>query len=140
MKRSKMYSVCRSDEEQYRDVIYTKEFSVICTDPFDKNFSVAVNSFPKVEFDSLIFSNRWLPQKINSQVVKLGLCWAKEGALLEFHRTERFVPHFHYHLYALETTPLSGFRKGWKTDDYSCEVEIGNLLYPMRHIALRAQP
>ncbi|MFA5287441.1 MAG: glycosyltransferase family 4 protein, partial [Candidatus Omnitrophota bacterium] len=139
MKASKVYSVVYDDNNQHKEVIYLEYWPAsMSVDPFDDGYMDAVNTFPKVEFDSLIFSRRWMPQKLSSRSVRVGLRWAKEGAVVEFHRTEKFVPHFHLHLYARETVPLPGLSNTWESAGMHNNVEMGKLRYLVPHVAMRS--
>lgn len=108
-------------------------------DPFDSDFVVSVNLYPKVEFDSLIFSKQWLEQRLTSQAVQLQINWVRrENVVTDFHRRLAFVPHLHIHLNTFETVWISRFAETFHSVEKFRTVEVGKLDYPIAHIALRS--
>jgi len=111
----------------------------IFDDPYDTDFVVIANTYPKVEFDSLIFSKQWQEQRLTPQAVKLQINWVrKENVVTDFHRRLAFVPHLHIHLNAAETVPITRVANTFHCDESFRNVEIGKLDYSLAHIALRS--
>ncbi|EKD27532.1 MAG: UDP-N-acetylglucosamine [uncultured bacterium] len=108
-------------------------------DPFDSDFIVLANLYPKLEFDSLIFSKQWQEQRLTPQAVQLQIEWvSNENVVMDFHRRLAFVPHLHIHLNTFESVPIAKFADTFHTFEEFKDVEIGKLDYPVRHIALRS--
>jgi glycosyltransferase involved in cell wall biosynthesis len=110
----------------------------IMDDPFNPNYQVTVNTYPKVEFDSLIYSKKWQEQVLTRDGIDLQLRWAREGAVTEFHRTKAFLPHFHMHLYAFETASIARYASTFKPDVSEGSVQLGQTAYSLPHLALRS--
>jgi len=122
-------------------VIYSEDSERnISDDPFDADFMLRVNRFPKVEYDSLIVSKKWREQRLTPDAVNVQIAWAHEGQVTEFHHPEAFVPHFHMHLNTFDSVPVAQFSGTFAASEASSgNVEIGRLTYPVPHIALRSK-
>jgi len=140
---SKRHSISREDEASYNDKPIDDMVASVTwlfDDPFDDDFIVRTNAFPKAEYHSLIVSKSWMAQRLTSKAVGLEFKWAREGVISEFHRAEKFVPHLHVHLYASDLVPIFSFSDTWESlEAPMADVSIGKTQYPVPHIALRSK-
>ena len=109
---------------------------VLLEDPQDSDLVVRINRFPKILFHSLLITKAWRPQRLTLATLHAQLRWAREGAVLAFHQLEKFIDHFHLHLYAMETAPIFRFADRFFAQDTLGPVAIGGLDYPIPNIAL----
>jgi hypothetical protein len=107
----------------------------LLTDPENENLLLLVNRWPKIKYHSLLVSSTVRVQKLTVADVNAQLHWARRGVLSEFHRAERFVNHFHIHVFPQEATPLSNWANTFTARTTINHVSMGALAYPFCHIA-----
>lgn len=107
----------------------------LLADPGNGDLCVLINRWPKIKYHSLLVSNIGRCQKLTEEDVVAQLQWARMGVLSEFHRAERFVNHFHAHLFPQDATPLGQWSPTFSACATVGAVAMGALAYPFCHIA-----
>lgn len=116
------------------------ETSILMTDPFDSQFAIVINRWPKTNYHSLLLSKEWQPQRLTRAATRSLLRWVKCGAVFEFHKGHIFVNHLHPHLFPEEEAPVFRYGKNFIQKYINKGLSIGTLKgYPIFNIALTAE-
>lgn len=98
------------------------------------------NRWPRVKYHSLIVTRSLLPQKLTADLAQVELYWAGLGFVVEFHRFDRILNHFHFHIYPSDRAPIHRARDSFETFRSFETFETGMLrAYPAPHIAIRSR-
>jgi len=81
----------------------------LCAHPTDPHFVILANRFPKTAYESLLIATTWDQQCLTQRAVASQIELARQQVVLEFHRTHRYVDHFHAHIYLAADTPVGEF-------------------------------
>ena len=108
--------------------------------PFRKDLILIPNRWPRVSYHSLIVTRNLFPQTLTRSLAKAELFWANMGFVVEFHRFDRILNHFHFHIYPGSISPIYRARDSFEVRSAHANFETGTLVdYPAPHIAFRAR-
>lgn len=107
--------------------------------PDREDLIVIPNRWPRVSYHSLIVTKALDPQNLTASLAYAELYWAKIGFVVEFHRFDRILNHFHFHVYPGGIAPIYRTRDSFHARATFDMFETGTLAdYPAPHIAIKS--
>jgi hypothetical protein len=101
---------------------------------------VIPNRWPRVSYHSLIVTRDLSPQILTDSLAAAELFWANKCFVVEFHRFDRILNHFHFHIYPGRISPIYRARNSFDPKKEFANFETGKLAgYPTPHIAIRSR-
>ena len=113
--------------------------NLLFRDPILHELSIRAVRWPTVPYDAQIVSRSWTPQFPTVTAARAEVQWALRGAMLEFHRPRKFLNHLHIHLVPAETAPVTKYLGDFTVIEQGGGVEIGQIGFFSRNIALRSR-
>ncbi|MFA6599949.1 MAG: NAD-dependent epimerase/dehydratase family protein [Candidatus Omnitrophota bacterium] len=128
------------ENEQGVSLAFEFASNVLMEDPMNEQLWVMANRWPKSPYNSLLVSKRQRPQRMTSDLIPGIVKWVQNGVVLEFHRRNKFVGHFHAHLFPEDQAPVAAFAGSFASHEHSGRLRMGSLAeWPVPHIALASE-
>lgn len=109
-------------------------------DPINPELIVVANKFPKQYYQALLLTKQVVPQVEKGSYLKSQFYWASQNAIVEFHRQQEYINHYHAHLYTKEHVPIVNFFNKFKKKYEAKNIEWGQLEnYPIPHLAITSR-